>query len=151
MAPTPPVPALSQEIEAGIDSLRTDGLRHGHPRVFKDLHLLAQIHTHSEPPPGFIVRRNSVPLNDTTGRPRRVYRKTPPPPKNRNRRHSTPDAAAPADEIGDAASPLNNATARQERVLTPPPSRSNASEAVLDTPPSASHPDDAGRGWLTEA
>jgi hypothetical protein len=46
MPPSGITPAFIQQIEAGIDSLRTDSLRHGHPRVWKDLHLLAQTETH---------------------------------------------------------------------------------------------------------
>ena len=153
MAPAVPVPALSQEIEAGIGSLCTDSLRRGHPRVWKDLHLLAQTETPFQANPStpanatgevnrvFADRHKDdathkfLPLNDTTGRPKRVFRKTPPPP--RNRRKSAPEigAAAPHPDIvvGSARlnkfKPLIDAPGRPKRVLTPPLSRSNASEA----------------------
>ena len=95
MPPSGLAPAFIQ-IEAGIDSLRIGSLRHGHPRVWKDLHLLAQTETHfpaSPPssPTGKVTRATSrapiahlfkedalkfLPLNDTTGRPKRVFRDT---------------------------------------------------------------------------
>jgi len=158
MAPVDPVPAPSQETEAGTGSLCTDSLRHGHPRVWKDLHLLAQTETHLQANPatpanatGEVNRvtadrhkddatRKFLPLNDTTGRPKRVFRKTPPPPRNRRKSAPEigaaaphPDAAAPHPEILGAArlnrfELLNDAPGRPKRVVTPPPSRSNAAE-----------------------
>ena len=157
MPPADPAPAAIHEIEAGIDSLRI--LRHGHPRVWKDLHLLAQTEEHfpaSPPSPanstGEVNRANSrasiahrymedalkvLPLNDTTGRPKRVFRKTPPPPRNRPK--GAPGIAAAALHLADIfgcarlnkLAPLNDATGRPKRVLPPPPSRSNASAASL--------------------
>ena len=156
MTPSGITPAFIQPIEAGIDSLRTDCLRHGHPRVWKDLHLLAQTETHfpaSPIPPSpanvtdevnratfraLIADRYKddahtfLPLNDTTGRPKRVFRKTPPPPKNR-KGGNLAAALHPDDIVGYAClnklAPINDVTGRSKRVSTLPPSRSNASEA----------------------
>ena len=134
MAPAPDsVPALIQEIEAGVDSLRIDSLRHGQPRVLHDLHLLAQIEGHLQanpPSPADLAgevnpiapRRSSVdrhkddvrphwfePLNDTTlsttrpGRTKRKYRKTPPPPINRHQSMSGIAATPHQDDHSGSA------------------------------------------------
>ena len=161
MPMTGPAPAFIHEVEAGIEFLRTDSLRHGHPRVWKDLHLLAQTATHfpaSPPSPanaaGKVNRatfRASIadrykedahkflPLNDTTGRPKRVFRKTPPPTKNR--RKSAPEIAAAALHLDDIVGyaclnklvSINDVTGRPKRVFTLPPSRSNASSGQVDS------------------
>ena len=130
MAPAPDsIPALTQEIEAGVDSLRIDSLRHGQPRVLHDLHLLTRIEGHLQanpPSPADVAeevnpiapRRSSVdrhkddvrphwfePLNDTTlsstrpGRTKRKYRKTPPPPINRHQSTSEIAATPSQDDI----------------------------------------------------
>jgi len=174
MTPAPaPVPALLPEIEAS-----TDSLRHGHPRVVQDLHLLDRIEgdppspvdatgdaTHvaprrstadshksmslayepsSEPLHKDDARLNRFeePLNDTTGRAKRVYRKTPPPPINR----SEIGAAAPSQddicgsarldmfestsEVG-AAAPQDNAVstleATQGQILSQSPTDATSS------------------------
>ena len=137
MAPAPDsFLALIQEIEAGIDSLCTDPLLHGHPRALHDLHLLARIeeHLHANPPsPADVTgelapiapRRSNAdrhtddsrsnwfePLNDTTlsptrpGRTKRKYRKTPPPPINRHQSTSQ-IAATPHQDDSCGSARLN--------------------------------------------
>ncbi|KAJ1473204.1 hypothetical protein T484DRAFT_1913431 [Baffinella frigidus] len=69
------------------------------------------------------------PLNDTTGRPKRVFRKTPPPPSIRRQSTSkTTEGAQFKDDICSSArldrfEPLNAMTDRPKRVVrkTPPP------------------------------
>jgi len=70
--------------------------------------------------------RFQEPLNDTTGRTKRVFRKTPPPPINRHQ--STSEIGSEDIVCGSARrnrffEPLNDTTARPTRVFrkTPPP------------------------------
>lgn len=86
-------------------------------------------------------RRNRFqePLNDTTGRPRRIFRKTPPPPStNRDQSTSKIHSAPPSQDAICASArrsrfeePLNDTTGRPTRVFrkTPPPRRSKDSES----------------------
>ncbi|KAJ1486824.1 hypothetical protein T484DRAFT_2020184 [Baffinella frigidus] len=91
--------------------------------------------------------RFTEPLNDTTDRTKRVYRKTPPLPINRHQ--STTDARSSTphqDDIRGSSArlnmntrlnrfdePLNDTTARPKRVFrkTPPPSKNQAYAARL--------------------
>ncbi|KAJ1490417.1 hypothetical protein T484DRAFT_1743551 [Baffinella frigidus] len=111
MAPAAPdhVLALIQEIEGSIASIRTDSLFLGHALYCKDLRVLLDLHAHTQrhfqatpPSPANVTgevnrvapRRSNTgrhkddrfePLNDTTGRTKRVFLKTPPPPINRQK------------------------------------------------------------------
>jgi hypothetical protein len=135
MAQADSISALSQEIEAGIGSLRTPRQTHFQANPSTPANATGEVnrvaaHRHIDG-----ATYKFVPLNDTTGRPKRVFRKTPPPPKNRRKSASEIGAAAPhPDEIFGSArlksfELLNDALGSPKRALTPPLSRSNASEA----------------------
>jgi len=108
MAPAP-ILALIQEIEAGVDALRIDAARHGH---------------------------GVEPLNDTTGRPMPVYRKTPPPSRSkdaeatgvlalsREEERVLHDLLALSQAKDAAPQPIDDTTRRpkrKSRTTTPPP------------------------------
>ncbi|KAJ1468851.1 hypothetical protein T484DRAFT_1853890 [Baffinella frigidus] len=153
------VPASIQAIEGGIDSLRTHSERRGHARSREDLFAQTQRLLQANPPSpanatGVTPRRSNAdrhkddarpdlvePLNDTTGRTKRVYRTTPPPPIDRLQSAPAIGAATPSQDdvcgsaqVGGSARhnrfqelwvPLNDTTGRPKRVFrkTPPPSK----------------------------
>ncbi|KAJ1477460.1 hypothetical protein T484DRAFT_1821208 [Baffinella frigidus] len=84
------------------------------------------------------ARPDMEPLNDTTGRTKRVFRKTPPPPINRHSTSKIGAAPPPQDDFRGSAclnrfeEPLNDTTGLTKRVLrkTPPPSKMLSSADV---------------------
>ncbi|KAJ1473841.1 hypothetical protein T484DRAFT_1972069 [Baffinella frigidus] len=195
MAPTvDPVLALIQEIEAGIDSLRTDSECHGRARSHEEDLFLEVQNFQANPPSqanatGGTPRRPRAdrhkddappdwiePLNDTTGRTKRVYCTTPPPPINRQKSAPKFGGAAPSqDDVGGSAhvcgsarhnryqdrqEPLNDTTGRPKRVFceSPPPSKIKDSPELGPLPgfstnegAGAGFHDFEDGGWLNKA
>jgi hypothetical protein len=131
-------PALLPEIEEGVDSLHTDSLRHGHPRVLRDLHLLNRHQSTSEI--GVAARQDDIcgaacinrfeePLNDTTSS------KTPPPSRSN----------ASAATLGCVDSEQAGATGKQEQ-----PCDATPDITVLCTLRSTSPHEDVDAGRASE-